>query len=277
MGIPLVVSAISYESSYVEDYESDELFVVELIPKLYLLPETEIIAKRIKHRRRKSRLNQFKDEFLGKSSNANRCEILNETDLQFNYDKKSKVLYASSKKPLIILNQNLGYKITYYLEEFRSTRKYTFYQGSFFFEEITPKNSVEEKKFEDNRFSTYLGSRMSLIRAIYKNKLKQNLFTLTDTSDYEFFPDQFVIKHKGGLKSIRLGQELKIHYGYPQFRKVSKMTPLVSSITITKEGYFNAKTIRWSGYISFRRIADLLPFDYELNNKQRSIWKYQRK
>lgn len=275
-GIPIIVSTIGYKSKREPEYRSNQELTVYLEQKNYMLAETEIKARRITRSRRANYLREFKDEFLGRSSNAYRCEILNKKDILFEYDQEAKILYASSKKPLIIKNHGLGYQITYFLDHFISTRKEVFYDGYYFFNEIEPISQLEATQYSDNRFRAYRGSRLALIRAIYQENIEQKLFSLYDQNNDLIDLKEILRKLPDGEKEICLDQGLIVQFGYQPFERKSRLIPIDSCIRITKEGYFNGKSIKWTDHIAKKRVADLLPFEYKLTEKQKSVFDHMK-
>jgi hypothetical protein len=68
-----------------------------MTPKVYEFSEVVINAK--SHvRERKMNLRVFKDEFLGTTSNAMKCDIMNENEITFNYDSDRDTLKAFASK-----------------------------------------------------------------------------------------------------------------------------------------------------------------------------------
>lgn len=46
-------------------------------------------------------------------------------------------------------------------------------------------------------------------------------------------------------------------------------------VTVSNQDeYFSASSFKWSGSISPKRAADLLPFEYQLTQEQQKIWRY---
>ncbi len=84
----------------------------------------------------------FTKLFIGYSDFAEECVIENKEDIIFQYDEENLRLSAFSKKSLIIKNNALGYKITYWLEAFEYSYKTRglYYEGYPFF-----KNRINEK------------------------------------------------------------------------------------------------------------------------------------
>ncbi len=276
-GIPIIVSTIGYKSRRITEYPVNQNLCIGLEKAEYTLTVTEVKAKKLNRAARARYLAEFKREFLGVSGNAYRCEILNEKDLIYDYDKASKTLFVNSKKPLKIKNNALGYEVTYHLDNFISAREFVFYDGYYFFTEIESKSQLEVEKIEDNRYSAYLGSRLALIRSIYDKNLKNNLFTLYDTNYTEIKLKKIIDELPSGDKIFCPGQELIIHFGFNQFPIKSRLIPIDSCIRITKEGYFNANSIKWGDRISIDRVADLLPFEYKLSEKQKTAFEFMKK
>ena len=64
--------------------------------------------------------NVFQDEFLGKTFNRRKCQILNKEAISFYSDDNRDTLFAEANSPLRIRNEALGYMIIYELEYFRN-------------------------------------------------------------------------------------------------------------------------------------------------------------
>ena len=95
----------------------------------------------------------FRNEFLGRSSNASNCIIMNEGDITFNYQTNKDTLKAIAYKPLVILNQALGYQVTYYLDKFEydKVHKTTVFAGNIIFNLDLAAEGQSRKEFEKRR------------------------------------------------------------------------------------------------------------------------------
>jgi hypothetical protein len=115
----------------------------------------------------------FKQQFLGESGNATQCKIVNSGILNFEYDKKAGKLTARADDLLIILNQELGYRLKYVLLgfEFDENRNSVAFQGYPSFEELrgTPE---QEAEWRANRRKAFLGSTQHFIRCVYDQNCK---------------------------------------------------------------------------------------------------------
>jgi hypothetical protein len=127
----------------------------------------------------------FKDGFLGTSSLANECKILNPEILDFDYKAKTDSLSASSDDFLVIENNALGYKIKYLIDYFvrcDSGRK-IHYEGSVLFENMkgTP---GQEKRWQKRRQEVYQGSAMHFLRSAIYNRLDDEGFRVFQYAIY---------------------------------------------------------------------------------------------
>lgn len=169
----LLVRAGLYEN-FIQFIDSNQNHSIKIVlePEKILLEET--IVHSISKEDWKYYLQTFLRLFLGNNEAAKKCKIENEKDLRFSYDKITKELRATSKNPLIISNNFLGYKIEYDLIDFNVNYKtnYVLTLGTAFFKELKG-NSSQIKKWKLNREKSYLGSVTHFMKAIYENKLEE--------------------------------------------------------------------------------------------------------
>lgn len=117
---------------------------------------------------------KFKKWFLGTTSNAEKCNIINKEALHFHFDKVTKTLTATADELLIIENGELGYKISYLLESFQlneNTHVAT-YQGYPSFQDMKAKSQKQSLAWEKNRSVAYNGS----INHFMKSLISDNLY-----------------------------------------------------------------------------------------------------
>lgn len=257
---PISISAMGYYSKVIQYYESDPALVIKLRPQVYDLEEAVVKSKSLV-RQRKANLRIFRREFIGETENAWECKILNEEDITFNYYFDEDTLKAYASKPIVIKNKALGYKITYFLDQFEFYRdkEYTFFVGNFIFEEDTTSNkeSIERKREE-----IYLGSRMHFIRSLWANQLNSNNFKILDEKGKLAKYKDIVVVDNEGNKYLKNEGMLTLYYR-------SKETQLILStrlLAFTQEGSYDASGILWKGNMGFYRIADWLPLEYGLSD-----------
>jgi len=120
--LPLTISALGYYSVTLADFSREKPIEVYLTPKTFELNEVIVVAKSTA-KERKANLKLFRDQFLGSGYNGQNCVIMNEGDITFKNGTSRDTLKAFASKPIIIYNNGLGYKITYYLDKFEYYRK----------------------------------------------------------------------------------------------------------------------------------------------------------
>src|SRR5258708_16043669 len=60
----------------------------------------------------------FIRSFIGETENAKKCEIINLFDIEFRPTEDGQTFTASSQKPIVVMNEALGYFVRFSLEEF---------------------------------------------------------------------------------------------------------------------------------------------------------------
>ncbi|MCC8426749.1 carboxypeptidase-like regulatory domain-containing protein [Mucilaginibacter sp. UR6-11] len=118
----------------------------------------------------------FKMFFLGKG--ALQCIIKNPHTLKLHYDNTTYILTASTREPLIIENQALGYRVYYDLISFTHHPGRTSYSGHTHFDEMQPASDEEKKKWESNREKAYYGSFMHFVRSLLNVRLMEEGFVV---------------------------------------------------------------------------------------------------
>lgn len=261
VSMPLTISAIGYYSSTLTDFSTEKPNLIYLIPKLYELKEITINAKSLA-RRRKANLILFKNAFLGTTSNALNCKILNETDITFNYNSDKDTLKAFALKPILIDNRALGYSITYYLDKFAYVRRGRafFFQGNITFNEDLNKDAAQKEVFEMRRKYAYLGSRMHFFRSLWLDDLRSAGFAIKNSSDENLTYKDIVIENVSKGKFLKYSESLGICYNSKE--PLSKLVFLKDKIFFSNDGYFDSLGVSWEGYMASLRIGDWLPYEY---------------
>ena len=262
--MPLTISALGYYSITLSDFSKDKPLVAYLTPKVFELNEVVVKSKSL-FRERKEKLILFRNEFLGTTENGKSCEITNENDISFNYDSDKDTLKVFSSKPLLIINKNLGYKITYYLDKFEYYKKTKsfFYEGSIIFNEDLATEGTHKQLFERNRKYAYLGSRMHFFRALWANDLKSSGFTVVNEEWDKLDYTKFVIQGDSLRKFLAYPGKLGVYY-YSKFPSTYIILQK-EKIFFEKDGYVEPLGIVWDGQMARQRVGDLLPYEY--NNK----------
>jgi len=261
---PLAVSAIGYESVLLSDYSTDQSLSIFMNPKIYELDEVTVTAKMSLADRmaRKYYLNLFKRQFLGESLNASHCKILNEYDIVFQYIDNKDILKAYSKNPLIIINKDLGYQITYFIDEFECTSSGDLVNlyGNYAFKEDISLEGKEKILAEKRRRYAYLGSRMQLFRSLWNNDLDSAGYTLWNARDKMLIYDSLVIQTDPDTKYLK--RKGIVNISYLSKWNETQINILQDSLYFNRFGYFDPYVIKWNGEMADERIGDMLPYDY---------------
>ena len=185
----LVVSMIGYEVEREQMIiKSDERFTLNfrLQSRAILMSEINVTAKT--DRVWKKSYDRFRRSFLGTSKNGESCLILNEFVLTF--DDSGQYFKAKASQPIRIENPELGYRITYILDDFEIDGTEVRYAGDHYYESMSSKSKRQLKKWEKNRKKAYNGS------------LRHLLKTLTDRFDLRFTFNEGMIIQNDNWNSI---------------------------------------------------------------------------
>jgi hypothetical protein len=148
-----------------------------LTAALVLAPETnqlsEVVVRARRHRNRPEDYRRFAALFLGNTSFSQQCRITNPKAVLVDYHPQTKELEAEAPDFLEIENQALGYRVKYYGLRFRvsfAQQVLTFY-GQPVFEELTPRNLHQRRRWELNRLAAYQGSQRHFLKSVYENRV----------------------------------------------------------------------------------------------------------
>jgi hypothetical protein len=174
------ISAIGYETTIIEIPKTSDhnIITIFLKPRTIQLAETTIKAP--EKNGWKLYGDVFIEEFIGYSDFAKQCNIQNPEVLQFFYNENEGTLRVYAEKPLIVVNNALGYKIIYWLDHFEKnyTERTLFFRGFTQFEDLmtekTRKNRVN--RWQKNRISAYNGSIYHFITSLYHNRTENEGF-----------------------------------------------------------------------------------------------------
>ncbi|WP_426059510.1 carboxypeptidase-like regulatory domain-containing protein [Hymenobacter sp. B1770] len=120
----------------------------------------------------------FVDLFLGRTSFSRACRIRNPDDVLIDFDVDKNTLTASAAKFLQVDNQALGYRIKYFGLRFSCnfTEQVLLFYGEPVFEEMTPRNKGQQRRWVANREQAYWGSLTHFLKSVYDNQVAANGF-----------------------------------------------------------------------------------------------------
>ncbi|MFT6055605.1 MAG: hypothetical protein ACJAS3_001960 [Roseivirga sp.] len=246
-------------------------------------------------------LADFKRGFLGVSSFANQCNILNEDKIDFIFDQENNVFEAYAKEPLIIENRALGYRIKYVLESYKEFNQYNviLYYGFPVFEELNVGNNLK-RRWVRNREKAYHGSVDHFFSALYNNLLQEegymiqaaekkegqvylgeavtDVFStltrgLTINSKRLFFKNSLIVTYEGGKSKKQLVKPSNIilsgnpNMGNFPYSEISILEGR-KFIEFESNGFvYNPIDYVVSGYWGNLKVADLIPLNYQRQKK----------
>lgn len=269
---PLTISSVGYYSKILTDYSLTQPISVQLQPKIHELKGIVVSGKKSENIR-KENLPVFRREFLGSSWNAGNCKIINESDILLSYDPENKKLKAFASNPIQLINNALGYNIVYFLDNFElcKTDNILQYVGNYIFIPLNSTDPKQQQQYEDKRRKTYLGSTMHFFRTLWNNSFDSAGFTVNNPNGVKLSYDDFIVESVNAGSAIP--QKYVSHQGplYVHYKnKVNEMIIKKKLVQFDENGFFDPLGIVWNGEMGQQRIADLLPFEYELPDEDNS-------
>jgi hypothetical protein len=289
VGYVTQVKAVSFEG------KSKVEVIFELSFNESNLSEIELKAKRDKSWEHNLKL--FGEVFLAlpDDSYKSQVDILNPWVIDF---EKVKVkngknyLRASAQEPLKITNWALGYRMDYYLQDFRLLRDGSRYFGQAQYEPLIPIDAQEELSWENARQSNYHSSLRQLNQSILLNSPDSIYFSLfkklpdqtnrrrTNVFNIELNQTIFPIQKDSILRRplgdgnfrIFLAERLEIHHidkPWPNdyytdiYHPISWIEAPDGFYDLDRNGtLLNPTQLVLSGYLGRQRVARTLPLDF---------------
>lgn len=272
---PLVISYLGYKKIVLTNYSSTVKYKFLLEESLDTLDEVVLVSS--DGWTRVQKLHYFRTQFLGETENGKSCIITNEDDIKLQFVKAENKLVASARKPIIIINKNLGYEIHYQLQNFeiqfqkyiierhktgKSETRYqiksVFYSGNSLY-----KNSADyiTKKTTKQRNNAFYGSALHFMRALANNKLKAEGYKII-SGNFPVKADKFI--HTKALESdhtvtVEIAKRLGILYKREASFIVTNGKPFVVDVL---GNHSPVSSVTFEGAIGKKRIGDTLPLDY---------------
>lgn len=254
-----------------------------------VLDTLTVVSKRLVRPEERARfVRMFERDFLGQSRNATGCRILNPDVLDFIYDPKENKLEVFALEPVRIVNEHLGYAITYHFDVFQRIGDFVNFYGRARFENMDPKNGREARQWVKNRRKAYEGSFLMFRRALVRDELKKQRFeiSLFKTEDFneldqaqkvevsrdnvlmKMGPDNYALIYDGLLlvtyrRKPDNAYDMNILDGEENRRLQRSVLQLnADTIGLRANGRMEYPGVATYGYWYWERIADLLPENY---------------
>lgn len=290
--VEIVVSSLGYTTfrQKIMDRLQDTLMInIAMSASLQTISEVSIKGKR--DQKWLKQYKKFESAFIGVNQNAGATKILNPWVIDFEGDIST--FLASAQKIIEIENKPLGYKIFFELQRFSFSPIQSSFSGLARFEKFKITDEEQKKKLEENRQKAYEGSERHFFKALAQQRLKQEgfvvyevnpnynektsfshlspqlgkrLFPFNDTSAIKMgrFPSSKEIRAPNELEILNTNSVNRIgNYQDAPF-PVSWLRIKGGKAEVTTTGLlFDTNSSEWAGDIAERRIADMLPLDYE--------------
>lgn len=291
-GHRLYASMVGYASASVDTLlaaNTSYRIAFPLQPTIIEGPEVIVSAERDPAWYR--RLRKFTRLFIGESPNAAECEIENPEVLSFDARWWGK-LTAQAREPLVISNHALGYRITYFLEEFEAAGGTIRYDGEPLFEAMHPPDSARAEAWKEARRKAYAGSfrhfMQSLLEGTYRDEgfrayrrynldgglysgdlfgfnpngiLKQDSTSQENVLDFHGYIDIVYELERADIEFARWQRGSRWHAPREQ-RSLIKLTDGPTRVDAHGE-VLDPYGVTVYGHFAYERTADLVPKEYE--------------
>lgn len=180
--VELVISYVGYKSKSVRvDYEDGEALTevtIELVLDAIALESIQVVGKNRKRlsKDEKRSFRNFKDEFIGRSDNADDCTIVNPQVLNIEILDSANNYSVTADDILYVENDALGYRIGYLLEEFRFFNGQKMLVGNAKFEEMEPGSRRQFRRWTEAREEAYKGSLQHFLNSLIEDRLEEEGF-----------------------------------------------------------------------------------------------------
>ncbi len=181
VGLPLgslrlYVSAIGYEPQHEDVFLREARTHVHdfaLVPATYEIGEITVTAD---NRRWQRQFERFKRLFIGETPFADQTTITNSGVLDFS--AQGGEFRAQASEPLIIENKALGYRLTYFLNEFVAEPTSWRWDGEPLYEPLEPESPEQAALWNARRDSTFYGSFRHFLLAVINDQVGEQGFEM---------------------------------------------------------------------------------------------------
>ena len=248
---------------------------------------------------RQQKLRAFREQFLGTTRAGRSCMIMNEGDIELRYNVLTNTLLASSDNPIVVLNEYLGYLISFTLLDFRveyAVPQNKSFDGSYFRvnslrdamlqKSFVPLNrndvqrsyflamssftdlQADDTRIKRRRDDVYEQSSTFFFRNIANNTLEESNFRIYekgrrwdgDQSSYFTIEDDDALS----LKTIRLIPDSDSVISVRYRNRASSIHFHTDALLVDRYGNINQiYRVLFKGLMGEARAGDMLPLDYE--------------
>lgn len=284
----IIVSFVSYENIVyrITVSDRDQKFVFRMKEKATQMRNILVMTDEMRRRR----MDVLRKQFLGVTLAASKTKITNEADIMFESGESSGEIIAFTETPLIIINNELGYRIYFDLQKFyldeQGNRTYFF--GYARYEDL---NKGSEKKWERQRLRYYLGSTMHFFHSLHDGNIAENHFSVFQLKDIKgvnarsmLLVPQSVLVQTDSVKHAKY-LDMKGSYAVQYLREPyykaelsrrelvqgamrggvqSTINMLEYPAYLDQNGLLeNPMAIQYAGFWSYEKLANMLPVNYK--------------
>lgn len=179
----LVVSAIGYESKIIPISSSSYPASLKISSSIRATDLDEVIVEPADKNGWQKFGRYFTSNFIGTTSNAKHCRIIDREILKFRYSEKNNRLTVKADDAITIINKSLGYRISFRLVEFIAdfNENTVVYYGYPFFTDLKEVDEKARQTVVANRRQAFYGSLMHFLRAVYADNLDEERYTVRAT------------------------------------------------------------------------------------------------
>lgn len=171
----LYVSIIGFESDFLDVMlRTSRVYEFDFELSESVIEVGEVVVEGEEDKDWQRRLERFERMFIGETPNALETEILNPEVLDF--DEGLGSLQAVASAPLIIENRALGYRIQYFLDDFKAEGFRTRYDGEPLYEQMEPSSPEEAARWESKRREAFMGSFRHFLLALIADRVEAQGF-----------------------------------------------------------------------------------------------------
>ncbi|MDR2887740.1 MAG: carboxypeptidase-like regulatory domain-containing protein [Bacteroidales bacterium] len=285
----LVLSHLAYQTLIIENPFMLLPDTIYLETRLNKLNEITIQADPFS---RRQKLAAFRQQFLGTTQAGKSCDILNEDDIQVWFNSATKTLFASSERPIEVINEYLGYRILFTLVDFKAEYagstlnanriNLIYYAGTTSFTDLEP----DDIKIKQRRYNVYEVSSRNFFKSLAYDPLFGSDSLSTPT--FRIYKDgslidicsHFTIKDTLSLKTLHIYDTVseKINPDNPLLRITvsnrdnenpaalyySRINFFTNMLLVDRYGNIDQiDKVIFSGQMGLSRVGDMLPVEYE--------------
>ena len=295
----LYVSMLGFESDFLDIMlRTSRAYTFDFELTGSILEAGEIVVEAERDKNWKKRLRKFTRLFIGETTNALETSIINPEVLDF--EDKRGTFTAVAAAPLIIENRALGYRIQYFLEDFKSTPSRVQYDGEGLYEEMDASSPEQAKRWEEKRRASFMGSFRHFMLAVIAGWAEAQGFKTysrpsvgggvgdtfnrnTAMADQRFpldagsllspgeAPNEYILDFDGHMEVVYMGEKEDQAYldwswkpkrSNPRFQTSWTFLDHGPAVVDYKGDTLDPYGVVFSGYWAFERVADDPPKEY---------------